>query len=168
MLGRVDDGEKVYVVLGSEKNGQRLVWLVNLGMADKNEYPQLSKIRLVSLSETHPLYDVSYNGMNLIYPDEMAKRLNDIMNRPVKIIVYTGLNNELNLPNCGLLDKKECDFYFSERAQLPFSLLSNWLDTGENFNEVKNLDCVVNQLSQDSIENIKTPYSYEIHLPIIR
>lgn len=169
MLGRVvNDGKKIYIVLGSEKNGQRLVWLLNLGMADKNEYPQLSQVRLISLGESHPLYNANYNGVNMIYPDEMAKRLSDVMNRPIEISVIMGHTNEVNPRNCGVLDKRECDFYFSEYDVIHFSSLSNWLVTGENFNEAKNSECVVNQLSQDSIENIKTPHSGQIQLPIIR
>lgn len=169
MLGRVVNGKgKVFVVLGSEKNGRRLVWLVSLGMADKNEYPILSQVRLISLSEAHPLYNANYNGVNMLYPDEMAKRLNDSMNRPIEISVVMGYDNEVNPRNCGLTEEKECDFYFSEFNLIHFSSLSNWLDTGENFYKAINSECVVNQLSLNSIENIKTPISGDIHLPIIR
>lgn len=171
LLGRFDNGEKNYLVLGSEKNGQKLVWLLHFGMVDGKRYPVLGQVRIDYLSGKNPTFHPPKVGGKLVYHDELVGRLDDIVGRPISVEVY--LNNENKQskenPDHGALNEEEYVLYWDQMLLYDFSLLGDWLlGSGGDFGEMKKQGYVVSKLNQENIESIVAPISIQAGIPIIR
>lgn len=167
LLGFFDNGNQQYLVLGSEKNNQRVVWLLSLGLMDSNLYPQLNKIMVHYLgTNPNPSLNKIISSRGLVIPEELSIILNSIIGRPIQVMFEVNYENVDSSKFSSKLNEYEI-LHIIQNTSYDFSVLSNWLDRKGSITELQMEPYVINKLDSSFLsKEIFAPRSSNLFLPL--